>query len=483
MISSTNHPPSLKVFFATEMWERYGFYVIQTLLALYLASHFQWHDEQIYPLVGAFTALTYLSPMIGGWVADKLIGQKMCILIGALILLSSYLALIFINSTLRLNMALAGIAVGTGLLKPNISSLLGNIYPIDSPNRERGFTIFYMGITTGIILGTTLPSYFKESLGWSASFFSAAIGMLLAIFIFIFGVKKYRITDYSPQKPNFLQYLVSCLILALTWMGAFYVLNQSAIANALFGSIGFLCLVYLAITLKEETGLQAQQTIIIGLLCLISIMFWSFYFQMFLSLTLLIKRIVAPSLFGVAFPPPYYVAIQSIGMIIFGLFLAHNHQKMTLPLYTKRVGNKFIYSMLLMSAGYGLIALICHTRTNDLFFSPLLFIPTYLLIALAELLLSPIGLSAITLLASHKRVSTMMGVFFVSLGLGGFVAGKLAMITAIPNSALKQLNTMELKQYYASSFSLIFYILLIATGIAIFLNYKIQVIAKHIKIK
>src|SRR5262245_54132396 len=144
------HPPSLHTFFATEMWERYGFYVVQTLLALYLAFHFKWIDKRIYSLVGSFTALTYLSPLIGGWIADHLLGQKRAILTGAVFLFFSYLTLSWLTSDNGLAAALAGIAVGTGLLKPNISSLLGNEYPSGSAKRESGFTIFYMGITTGI---------------------------------------------------------------------------------------------------------------------------------------------------------------------------------------------------------------------------------------------------------------------------------------------------------------------------------------------
>jgi len=165
------HPPSLRIFFATEMWERYGFYVVQTLLALYLALRFHWQDKQIYELVGSFTALTYVSPLIGGWIADHLLGQKRTILSGAFVLLVSYFALSFTSSNHGLTLCLASIAIGSGLLKPNISSLLGNEYPEGSPNREKGFTLFYLGITTGIIMGSTFPGYLHHHFGWSVAFF------------------------------------------------------------------------------------------------------------------------------------------------------------------------------------------------------------------------------------------------------------------------------------------------------------------------
>jgi POT family proton-dependent oligopeptide transporter len=167
-----NHPKSLRIFFATEMWERYGFYVIQTLLALYLTRHFNWNDKDIYALVGSFTALTYVSPVVGGWVADHLLGQKRTIITGGIILLICYFILGVITTDSLFIFSLAGIAVGTGLFKPNISSLLGNEYEEHSPQRESGFTIFYMGITTGIILGCTFPSQLTYYFSWSIAFSS-----------------------------------------------------------------------------------------------------------------------------------------------------------------------------------------------------------------------------------------------------------------------------------------------------------------------
>ncbi|AHE66667.1 peptide MFS transporter [Legionella oakridgensis] len=468
------HPPSLKIFFATEMWERYGFYVVQTLLALYLVMHFQWNDHRVYPLVGAFTALTYLSPVIGGWIADQLLGQKRSILAGAVVLFFSYLSLGLMQADTGLTISLAGIAVGTGLLKPNISSLLGNEYPIGSPNRERGFTIFYMGITTGIILGTTLPSYLQSLYGWSFSFLSATIGMIIAIAVFSFGIHRYRIADYFPYQHNLKDIFFAVLLIFFMWFGAFYILQQSTLADALFTIIGLFSLIYLLNSLMQESGIQARQTLVIGLLCLISIIFWSFYFQMFLSLTLLLKRVVQPTLWGIPFPPPYYVAVQSLGMIVFGLFLGRHKKQLSLTQHAIRTGNKFLLSIFFMVFAYLLIALVCHFEVGIALISPWFFIPAYLLISLAELLLSPVGLSAITLLSSHKKVSTMMGIFFVSLGLGGFLSGKLAGITAISKEKLDHLSIIGLKAHYAATFARLLYILLAAAVVCIILNRIIK---------
>lgn len=469
--SETRHPDSLRVFFATEMWERYGFYVVQSLLALYLAIHFKWPDKQVYSLVGSFTALTYLSPVIGGWIADHLLGQKRTIMAGAIFLFFSYLALSFVISNIGLTAALAGIAVGTGLLKPNVASLLGNEYPLNSPKRESGFTIFYMGITSGIILGTTLPSHLNYLFGWSVSFLSAAFGMIIAALVFALGARRYRIADYNPFEYEGIKLLKAAGLVIALWGTAFFVLHNPWFADLGFGLVVILSAAYLLLSIRNEAPKQARKTTVISLLCIISVMFWAFYFQMFLSLTLFITRVVQPTLFGITFPAPYYVTVQSVGMLIFGYFLSRSIPTSKSILHGQRTGNKFLLSMLFMCFAYLIITLVCNYSTETTLLSPLFFVPVYLLISIAELLLSPVGLAAITRLASRHKVSTMMGIFYVSLGIGGFLSGKLAGLTSLDNT---DLPLVELKAHYATTFSQLLVILAVCTAFCALLNWIIQ---------
>lgn len=460
------HPKSLRVFFATEMWERYGFYVVQSLLALYLAQHFQWSDKDIYALVGSFTALTYLSPVVGGWIADKLTGQKIAILLGAIVLCLSYCLL---ASNLGLTAALAGIAVGTGLLKPNISSLLGNEYLENSPRRESGFTIFYMGITTGIILGTTVPSHLSKIFGWPTAFASAAIGMVIAFMVFRIGITVYKIKDYNTYSFQYKKTIIALLLMTLLWSLCFYILNSPQLANLIFGGVVLFSAIYILYSVSKEDANQARQTLVIGLLCVISVMFWSFYFEMFMSLTLFISRLVEPTLWGIEFPPPYYITIQSIGMLLIGYFLSKKHPQQTLMERGVSTGKKFILAMFFMTIAYAIIAFVSTYSSLSGLLSPLLIIPAFLMISLAELLLSPVGLAAITFLADKNKVSTMMGIFFVSLGIGGFLSGKLATLTAIPHGE----NNLEvLHSLYATAFRQQLGILFTAT-IACMLIYAV----------
>src|SRR3990167_6211221 len=276
------HPPVLKIFFATEMWERYGFYVVQTLLALYLALHFHWQDDDIYTLVSSFTGLTYLSPILGGFVADHWIGQKRAVFLGIFFLFISYLALATMSSDFFLRLSLAATAIGTGLLKPNISSLLGRIYPEKSPERESGFTLFYMGITLGIVLGTTIPSFLQQMFGWSVTFASAAIGISFAAYLFYFGVVRYKIQDCQkyPQAPIDTIMQPALSIFAF-WIISILVLFNERAGSFVFASVLCLSVGYIFYASHNESAQQSKQTLVIGLLCLISVIYWAFYFQMF----------------------------------------------------------------------------------------------------------------------------------------------------------------------------------------------------------
>jgi len=470
-----HHPESLRIFFLTEMWERYGFYVVQTLLVLYLAFHFHWDDKRAFQLVGTFTAMTYIAPLVGGWIADHLLGQKRSILLATFILMISYVFLATLQSTQGLLISLAGVCVGTGLLKPNISSLLGHEYPLDSPKRETGFTIFYIGITSGIFLGSTIPNIIHQHFGWSAAFLSAAIGMIFACIIFAYGIYRYKIADYHPYEREPLKLMFTALLIVALYFGILEIFDFPAVANMAFVLIIGVCVGYLVYAAKTEKGQQGRQNIVIGLLCIISTLFWAFYFQMYSSFSLLITRIVQPTLFGIAFPAPYYVAIQSLGIIILGFLLARPRYHKNIAIQATHIAKKFFMAMLVITFAYASAAIILRFNLGSALLTPLLIIPIYLMISVAELLLSPVGLAAITLLSSSKKVSTMMGIFFVSLGTGGFLSGKIAVLAAVPST---ELPLESLKMIYSVAFAKMFCLLMAATILCFFVSFLIKHLLK-----
>lgn len=465
------HSDSLRIFFLTEMWERYGFYVVQTLLVLYLTFYFHWRDAEAFQLVGTFTAMTYISALIGGWIADHLLGQKRAIIVATILLITSYIVLAVLHSKHGLLMSLAGVCVGTGLLKPNISSLLGNTYPPNSPDRERGFTLFYIGITLGIFLGSTIPNIIHQYCGWSVAFLSAAIGMLFSCAVFSYGIYRYKIEDYNPYEYQISKLLLTPLLIVALYIGVLNIFDFPAIANITFIAIVLFSVAYVVYAVKTEKGQQSYQNIIIGLLCIISTLFWAFYFQMYSSFSLLITRIVNPYLFGITFPAPYYVAIQSLGIILFGYLLIKPKKHATIAMQATNIGKKFSMAMWIITLAYAVATSILYFDLSSALFSPLLIIPIYLMISGAEVLLSPVGLSAITLLSSPKKVSTMMGIFFVSLGAGGFLSGKIAILAAVPSA---ELPIAALKLIYAEAFAKMLGLLIIATLLCWFVQYLIK---------
>ncbi len=469
---------ALTVFFSTEMWERYGFYVVQSLLALFLTSHFHLSDAYTYTLVGTSTALTYISPMVGGWVADNYLGQKRAVLLGAVLLFVSYIILATVNNLHHLFLALAMIAAGTGLLKPNISALLGKQYEKGDPKRSSGFTIFYLGITTGIILGTALPSKLQELYGWSACFFSASIGLALAFFVFGFGVRILKIQEYAVLRCSMIVgWLCTIAFILIEYVTFYLVLRNPGIADAFFICVAaFAFFVVLKIAAREQ-GAQRRKTLSLLFLFIISVLFWSFYFQMFTDLTLFITRAVRPTVFGFQFPAPYYVTVQSLGMVVLGVVLARIWAKLRTKNVAYTISIQFTIAVGCILMAYCIILWITSNSHSSQLISPWPMMGAYLMISLAELMLSPIGLSAVTLLASENTVSTLMGIFLVSLGLGGFLSGKLAKVAVIQKH---NLSLIAIKSHYAHSFYVLTLILAGAFFITVILNYIIKRLSMHI---
>ncbi len=302
--------------------------------------------------------------------------------------------------------------------------------------------------------------------------------MSIAILVFSYGILRFKIQDYNHQPLSFCKLVFAFLLLLGLWSLSFYILSYPQLANLMFGLVVLFSVSYILYSVNQETANQARKTLVIGLLCLISVMFWAFYFQMFMSFTLFIVRTVEPTLFGIHFPPPYYVTIQSIGMLVIGYFLSKINPHLTLIERGLSTGKKFLLSMFLITLSYLLIALIARYSHNTLLLSPLFIIPAYLIISAAELLLSPVGISAVTVLSDRNKVSTMMGIFFVSLGIGGFLSGKLSNLTAIPEG---ETNVLVLKELYANAFMQQLGILVIATLGCLFIYALIKFLLTHVK--
>lgn len=451
--------PVLKMLFATELWERYGFYVVQSLLALYLLTYFHSPDYKTYMIVSSFTALTYVSPFVGGYLADKLLGHRRAVLWGIVILGLSYLLISLFHTLDMIMIALAGISIGTGLLKPNVSSLLGHQFAPGEPGRDSAFTLFYVGISLGIILGTTLPSYLQREFGWSSAFISAVVGMIITWVTFYFGAKYYRLSDTAAQECcDITDRLKSIVVLVIWVISAYWVIRDDMLAHVVFILLSIFVASYVLMIVCKESKAQRRRTVAFLLLCIISIAFWSLYFQMFLSLILFIHREVQPTLFNMPFPAPYYITVESIGLVVFGVVLSWLWIKLGKAGKEFSIPTKFSCALAFLVVAYALILLSMH-QSNAGLISPGLLILAFLCISIGELLLSPTGLAMAAKLVRREVIGSMIGIFLVSLGIGGKLAGWLASYAAIPHEPISREQMMLL---YHNAFMLYIKIAIVA---------------------
>lgn len=463
---------------STEVWERYGFYAIQSLLALILSLHFSLDDSAVFALTGAFTALTYISPIIGGWIADRYIGQRHSIALGALLLSISYTLIMFCSNIQSLSFALSITVMGTGLLKPNTSAWLGAPYT-DLNKKNRAFIFFYLTITTGIILGSSLPTALMHHYGWKTCFASASIALAIALTIFLSYA--YRQEFKTFDAPKIYTSPIDCFKTSAIVITSVYIFRL-VLTNTNFSFIFFILILISAIgtmlnIARKEDINQKRKTQALSLLMIISTFFWSFYFQIFTEITLYIDRLVRPRLLGLHATPPIYVAIESAGMLVVGaIYLLSRRKKAPPPVTIISISFKFLSALFLMLTAYGIIlmSLYLHLGATQLI-SPWPIVCAFLTISLAELLLSPTGLAAVTTLARPQVVGTVMGVFFISLGFGGFLSGILARLSSIHHAS----NILEIQQLYWHGLSTTTLILCITCLISIIIHYMIRRITAH----
>jgi len=433
------HPKALTPLFLTEMWERYGYYIVQGLLVLFLTKQFQYDDHRAFVLVGTFTAMINILPLLGGVVADRLLGYRYAILIGGCLLCLGYALTATLHPTI-VTLGLAITIVGNGFLKPNISSYLGEFYTANDPRRDAGFTIFYIGINLGAILSTVSSGYIQQYFGWHAVFISAAFGMLIAIVSFLLGQDRYADYGLPLQRyqitPQFLKRfqnktsLIALLFLIIAM--CHWLLEKAVIANVLLGMVGICTLLGLIWLACQQPPEARNKIIAIVIMVCVSVLFWGLFMQLFFSLSLFIERSVDRTVFGYQIPTVAFIALESIFIVITGPFFAWLWRYLGSHNWDISTPVKFALALMAVAAATQLLVFaIAQPNLNGLI-NPLWIVAAYLAVTVGEMLLSPIGLSMVTQLAPPHLKGLLMGVWFMGLGFGGWLAGVLAEQAVVP---------------------------------------------------
>lgn len=432
MTARAKQPKALSYLFLTEMWERFGFYTIQGLLILYLTQFFGFSDDTSYSLVGMFTALVYISPILGGLAADKFLGYKISILWGGLFLILGYF-LLFLPYTALFYPALGTIIIGNGLFKPNVSSVLGKQYDQNDTHRDAGFTIFYIGINIGVLLAGLSSGYVKEYFGWQICFLIASVGLVIGLLTFLLGLKYLRNTE-SPIPVTFqihceLLTICALIILGLTGLFHFY-----SVANTILPCAGFALLIALGILTFRQAPDARKNMILLITLIISSIVFWTLFLQIFFSANLYTDRLVDKHFLGLTLTTTIFYASESVFIILLGPLFAWLWNKLSRFNKNPAPLIKFTCGVFMTGIAFLLLSYSTYFPTTQNLINPLWIFAAYFAITIGELFISPIGLAAVTKLAPANLVGIMMGVWFVATGFGGMFAGWVAKLASIPDA-------------------------------------------------
>ena len=430
------HPKGLFVCFATEMWERFSYYGMRALLILYLTKHWEFTDATSYLIYGAYTSLVYIMPVFGGMLADQILGSKKAVTYGAILLVFGHLGMTVESNEQIFYLSLALIVSGVGFLKPNISTMVGALYEEGDPRRDSGFTIFYMGINIGAFTATLLCGYLGEEIGWAYGFGAAGIGMLLGLFIFLWG-QKYLEGLAEPPSNKYMTkvngisyenwaYISGVVMVLVTW----FLVQNSQLVGQLLGGFGVIFIgAWLLYALLKCAPEERDRLIVVGILILFSLIFWALFEQAGSSLNILTDRGVDRVIFGWEVPASMFQSLNA-GFIftiapLFALLwiaLAKRNMEPSTPI-------KFSIGIVLV--GLGFLALVYGMSSSEGLQTGVIWIVLiYLLHTLGELCLSPVGLSSVTKLSPQRIVGFMMGMWFFASAAGNYVASLIAKGTA-----------------------------------------------------
>jgi proton-dependent oligopeptide transporter, POT family len=445
------HPRGLSTLFFTEMWERFSFYGLRAILFLYMTTEVA-RGGLAFPrpyaglIMATYASSVYWTPLIGGWLADKWLGARRAVFIGGVIIACGHFSMA-IESMPTFYAGLTLIAIGTGFLKPNVSTMVGDLYPEGDARRDAGFSIFYMGINLGALLAPLVVGYLGQRVDWHYGFGAAGVFMVLGLIQYVLGKSRLRGVGERPLKsgvPDIAE--VTKLSKAVEGTGFDYVTAALTFVGGLLGFIGgvkwggagfvgglfpgvmFLFFGYILGTIRKLNRDEVLRVGVIFILFVFSVIFWMSFEQAATSLTLFADRLTRLNLFGFSFPSSWYQSVQPTFVVLLapvfaGIWVKLGRRNPSSP-------GKFALGLLFAGIAFAIVAFastFVPSISGDLSESqkvgPLWLVVVYFFQTLGELCLSPVGLSTVTKVSPARLVGLMMGVWFLSISIGNFIAG------------------------------------------------------------
>lgn len=441
------HPKGLYMLFFAEMWERFSYYGMRALLIFYLTKHWLFSDGKANLIYGAYASLVYITPVLGGYLADRYLGQRKAVLFGGLLLAIGH-SLMAVEGTggqadPAINVfwaALAFIIVGSGFLKANISVMVGQLYKLTDVRRDGAYTIFYMGINVGAALGTILVGYLGETIGWGYGFGLAGIGMLLGLIVFVLGKGVLNGAGEAPRplgkSTETMLYAIGVASVGVIWLLIQY---QSVIQNLLIVS-GVALLGYVLYETFKLPKEPRERMFAILFLISLNPLFWGLFEQAGGSMSLFTDRYVDRG----ATPASLFQSINPIYIILLAPLFAGLWQ--WLGRRGKEPSAPAKFGLALAQMGLANLVLVWGAEAFGVAaMTPVLFVFLYYLLATTgELCLSPVGLSAMNRLAPTYLASLIMGAWFYMTAVGNFVAGKIGEATGGHGGEMSKEKLLEI---------------------------------------
>ncbi len=447
------HPKGLYVLFFAEMWERFSYYGMRALLIFYLTKHWLFGDGESNLIYGAYTSLVYITPVLGGYLADRYLGQRKAVLFGAVILTIGHLLMAFEGQTgitdpivkqadPAINVfwaALACIIVGSGFLKANISVIVGQLYSRTDLRRDGAYTIFYVGINVGAALGVIFAGFLGETYGWAYGFGAAGIGMLLGLIVFVLGKPLLKGQGEAPRPlskgTEWGLYGLGVASIGVIWALIQY---QSVIETLLIIS-GVALLGYVLFESFKLPKEPRERMFAILFLIALNPVFWGLFEQAGGSLNLYTDRFVDRG--GV--PASLFQSINAIYIVLLGPIFAALWVALAKRNLEPSAPAKF--ALALLQVGFSFLVFVWGAKTvGPEIATPVLFVfLIYFFQTTGELCLSPVGLSAMNRLAPKHLASLIMGAWFYMTAVGNFVAGKIGEATGGHDGEMTKEGTLS----------------------------------------
>jgi POT family proton-dependent oligopeptide transporter len=446
------HPKGLTTLFLTEMWERFSYYGLRPLLVLFMAAAlmeggFGFDRGQASAIVGIYGACVYLASLPGGWIADRLLGLRRAILYGAVCISAGHISIglsAFAGGKVAFFLGLVVIVLGTGLLKPNISAIVGDLYPEGGARRDAGFSIFYMGINIGAFAGQLITGFLGEAIGWHWGFGAAGVGMLIGLAVFVtraratlgdIGMHPTRHPDPAIQasQENRVKLILGvglgifALVFILAALGVITIDAQVVgqyMAYILVGmALAFFVYLFVAGGL---VGDEKKRVLVIVVLFIFAAIFWSAFEQAPTSLNLFAADFTERNIGSFEVPATWFQSINSAFIILLApifaaiwTYLGRRNIDLSSP-------GKFALGLFFAGIGFFIMIFAANAVVSSnglLKVSALWLTFSYLFQTIGELCLSPVGLSSMTKLSPRRYVGQMMGIWFLASAVGNLIGG------------------------------------------------------------